>query len=131
MFFGLTVEKLFLIGVVGALLVGPERLPELSRRLAQGVQAAKAALARTTARMRDEMGPEFDEVDWQKLDPRQYDPRRIVREALLEPVSSFQPLPPPLPAAEAATDGAAAPSDAALSEPSPASQGAPPAPSAV
>lgn len=35
-------------------------------------------------RMREEMGPEFDEVDWQKLDPRQYDPRRIIREALMD-----------------------------------------------
>jgi hypothetical protein len=34
--------------------------------------------------MKDEMGPEFDEVDWKKLDPRQYDPRRIIREALLD-----------------------------------------------
>src|SRR4051812_33495770 len=32
--------------------------------------------------MREELGPEFDEIDWRKLDPRQYDPRRIVREAL-------------------------------------------------
>jgi sec-independent protein translocase protein TatB len=34
-------------------------------------------------RMKEEMGPEFDDVDWQKLDPRQYDPRRIIRDALL------------------------------------------------
>ena len=37
-------------------------------------------------RMREEMGPEFDEVDWKKLDPRQYDPRRIIREALVDDV---------------------------------------------
>ena len=35
-------------------------------------------------RLREEMGPDFDDVDWKKLDPRQYDPRRIIREALLE-----------------------------------------------
>ena len=29
------------------------------------------------------MGPEFDDVDWKALDPRQYDPRRIVRDALM------------------------------------------------
>jgi sec-independent protein translocase protein TatB len=34
--------------------------------------------------MKDEMGPEFDDVDWKKLDPRQYDPRRIIREALID-----------------------------------------------
>ena len=33
--------------------------------------------------VREDFGDEFD-VDWQKLDPRQYDPRRIVREALAE-----------------------------------------------
>jgi sec-independent protein translocase protein TatB len=34
--------------------------------------------------MREEMGPDFDDIDWKKLDPRQYDPRRIIREALIE-----------------------------------------------
>jgi sec-independent protein translocase protein TatB len=31
------------------------------------------------------MGPEYDDIEWKSLDPRQYDPRRIIREALLEP----------------------------------------------
>ncbi len=35
-------------------------------------------------RMREELGPDFDDMDWKKLDPRQYDPRRIIREALQE-----------------------------------------------
>ncbi len=34
--------------------------------------------------MREELGPDFDDMDWKKLDPRQYDPRRIIREALQE-----------------------------------------------
>jgi sec-independent protein translocase protein TatB len=42
--------------------------------------------------MREEMGPEFDEVDWRKLDPRQYDPRRIIREALADE-DATQPMP--------------------------------------
>jgi sec-independent protein translocase protein TatB len=36
------------------------------------------------------MGPEFDDIDWQQFDPRQYDPRRIVREALLDDDASGQ-----------------------------------------
>lgn len=35
-------------------------------------------------RMREEMGPDFDDIDWKQLDPRQYDPRRIIRDALLD-----------------------------------------------
>jgi len=34
--------------------------------------------------MKDELGEGFEDLDWKKLDPRQYDPRRIIREALLE-----------------------------------------------
>ena len=44
-------------------------------------------------RMREEMGPEFDEVDWKKLDPRQYDPRRIIREALVDDGGAGPPRP--------------------------------------
>lgn len=84
MFFGLTIEKLLLIGVVAAMLIGPERLPRYAESLARLVTRVREMLQGARTRMRDEMGPEFDEVDWRKLDPRQYDPRRIIREALLE-----------------------------------------------
>lgn len=84
MFFGLTIEKLLLIGVIAALLVGPERLPRYAEGLARLTGRVREFLRGAQGRMRDEMGPEFDEVDWRKLDPRQYDPRRIIREALLD-----------------------------------------------
>jgi len=32
----------------------------------------------------NELGEGFEDLDWKKLDPRQYDPRRIIREALTE-----------------------------------------------
>ncbi|MCC4249477.1 twin-arginine translocase TatA/TatE family subunit [Microbacterium testaceum] len=84
MFFGLTIEKLLLIGVIAALIIGPERLPRYAESLARLTKRAKETMQGAKTRMRDEMGPEFDEVDWRKLDPRQYDPRRIIREALLD-----------------------------------------------
>ena len=92
MFFGLTIEKLLLIGVIAALLIGPERLPRYAESLARLTTRAREMLQGARTRVRDEMGPEFDEVDWKKLDPRQYDPRRIIREALLDdaPVASVQ-----------------------------------------
>lgn len=92
MFFGLTIEKLLLIGVVAALIIGPERLPRYAEQLAHLARRARDMLQGARSRMRDEMGEEFDEVDWRKLDPRQYDPRRIIREALLEdaPVKTVQ-----------------------------------------
>lgn len=84
MFFGLTIEKVLLIAVIAAVLIGPERLPRYAEGLAGLAKRAREMLQGARTRMRDEMGPEFDEVDWRKLDPRQYDPRRIIREALLD-----------------------------------------------
>lgn len=82
--FGLTFEKLLLIGVIAAVLIGPERLPKVAETFARIVRRAGEYLRDTKGRMRDEIGPEIDDVDWRKLDPRQYDPRRIIRDALFE-----------------------------------------------
>ena len=82
--FGLTFEKLLLIGVIAVFVLGPERLPGYAAKLAQLVRTLRDMANGAKDRMRDEMGPEFDDVDWKKLDPRQYDPRRIIREALLD-----------------------------------------------
>ncbi|MFE6734274.1 twin-arginine translocase TatA/TatE family subunit [Microbacterium sp. NPDC057650] len=99
--FGLTFEKLLLIGVVAVLIVGPERLPALAEKFAKFVRQAGEYIRDTKGKMRDEMGPEIDDIDWRKLDPRQYDPRRIIREALLDEPT------PAAPAAAAATAVAA------------------------
>jgi len=82
--FGLTFEKLFLIAIIAVILLGPDRLPYYASQLARLVRSLRDMATGARERMREEMGPEFDEIDWKKLDPRQYDPRRIIREALIE-----------------------------------------------
>lgn len=77
-------DKLFVIALIAILLLGPTRLPVYASRLAQLVRTVRGMADQARERMRDEMGDEFADVDWQKLDPRQYDPRRIIRDALLE-----------------------------------------------
>ncbi|GAA1992533.1 Sec-independent protein translocase TatB [Microbacterium pumilum] len=90
MFFGLTIEKLLLIGVVAAFVVGPERLPRYAEALAAATKRAREWLSTARTRVKDEMGDDFEDLDWRTLDPRQYDPRRIIREALLDDA----PVPP-------------------------------------
>ena len=82
--FGLTFEKLLVIGVIAVFLLGPERLPYYASQLARLVKSIRGMADGAKDRMREEMGPDFDDIDWKKMDPRQYDPRRIIREALLE-----------------------------------------------
>ncbi|HET8927402.1 MAG TPA: Sec-independent protein translocase TatB [Microbacterium sp.] len=84
MFMGITFEKLLLIGVLAAFLIGPERLPRAAEALSRWVKRGREYLRGAQGRLRDEMGSDFDDVDWRRLDPRKYDPRRIIREALLD-----------------------------------------------
>ena len=70
--------------VVALLVIGPERMPEYSAKLARMVRQLKGLADAATMQLREQMGPEFDNVDWKQYDFRQYDPRRIVREALMD-----------------------------------------------
>ena len=92
--FGLSFEKLFIIAVIAVFLLGPDRLPYYASQLARLTRSLRDLANGAKDRMREEMGPDFDDVDWKKLDPRQYDPRRIIREALIddEPVPVVKPV---------------------------------------
>jgi sec-independent protein translocase protein TatB len=88
--FGLTIEKLLVIGIIALFLIGPDRLPAYSAQFGRLVRQLRDMASGAKDRMRDELGPDFDDMDWKKLDPRQYDPRRIIREALQESPASAE-----------------------------------------
>jgi len=91
---GLTFEKLVVIAVFAALILGPERLPHYAAKLAELVRAVRSFTDTAKARAVEQLGPEFEQTDWTKLDPRRYDPRRIVQEALApdEPSPTVAPI---------------------------------------
>ena len=109
MFFGLTIEKLLLIGIVAGLLIGPERLPRYVESLTKFAKRAREYVSSAKTKMKDELGSDFDDVDWRTLDPRQYDPRRIIREALLDDA--------PVPTVRAASAAAAVATASAFTKP--------------
>ncbi len=81
--------------VVALLVIGPDRMPEYSAKLAKLVKQVRGLADAAKVQLREQMGPDFDDVDWKQYDPRQYDPRRIVREALMDYGSDDgQPAPP-------------------------------------
>lgn len=79
--FGLTVEKLFLVALVAAVIIGPRRLPDYAARAAVMLRRATAFAVDARHRVEDETGVAGIREDWRSLDPRRYDPRRIIREA--------------------------------------------------
>ncbi|MDO8106895.1 Sec-independent protein translocase TatB [Isoptericola sp. b441] len=70
-------SELLVLLVLAAVVVGPERLPRYAAQLGRLVRDVRAYLATARERVVEETG-----LDWEELDPRRYDPRRIVREAL-------------------------------------------------
>ena len=74
--------ELLILVLVAIVVIGPERMPEYARQLRAFVVRGRDLFRDSKATIKREVG---EEVDWAQLDPRQYDPRRIVREALNEP----------------------------------------------
>jgi sec-independent protein translocase protein TatB len=113
--FGINGGELLILFVVAALVIGPERLPGYAEQLGQWVRRGRVFLRDAKARVDEELGEEAKDMDWAALDPRRYDPRRIVREALLDdplpparPVTRPGAAPASRPATTAARGGAAA-----------------------
>ncbi|MEY4742173.1 MAG: hypothetical protein RL672_923 [Actinomycetota bacterium] len=79
--FGISGEKLLILGLLAAVVLGPERLPYYAQQLAKLVKSLKRFADGAKDQLSAEVG---EDLDWKKLDPRQYDPRRIIREALTD-----------------------------------------------
>jgi sec-independent protein translocase protein TatB len=98
--FGISGEKLLILGLIAIFVLGPDKLPHYAQQLARLVKSLKKMAEGAKGQLQNEIG---EEVNWKQLDPRQYDPRRIIREALSEtepvnpvaslnkPVTKFQP----------------------------------------
>ena len=82
--FGLSSEKIVILLVLALFILGPERLPQYAKSFANFIKKMRKLANSAQEQMKDELGEGFEDLDWKKLDPRQYDPRRIIREALLE-----------------------------------------------
>jgi sec-independent protein translocase protein TatB len=104
--FGINGPEFILLLLIGILVIGPQRLPEYTQKLANLVREVRRMASGAREQIKEEVGIDIDDVDWKKYDPRQYDPRRIIKEALLE--DDTKPVSAGGPAAVAAAASAAA-----------------------
>ena len=68
-------EFLILI-VLAVVILGPERLPEYAAKLAQGVRKLRVMAEGAKVTLKDQLGPEYQDINWRQYDPRQYGRRR-------------------------------------------------------
>ncbi len=117
--------EVVLLMLIAVFVLGPDRLPEYAAKLARGIRQLRVMAEGAKGQLKDQLGPEYEDINWQQYDPRQYDPRRIVREALLDPleeavapirdeIGSVQSAASALKNGSPATDGAAVAGAAAV-----------------
>lgn len=88
--FGIGLPELIIIIIVGLVVLGPERLPELARQLGTFVRDVR----RMYGNLRSQLGPEFDEIEQGIRELRTLDPRQQVRDygrTLLSDLSTDAP----------------------------------------
>jgi sec-independent protein translocase protein TatB len=96
--FGVGPMELAVLAIVAVIVVGPERLPGFARQAAQMIRTLRDLSTGARQQLRDELGPEFADVDLRNLNPRtavrrvlfdddfdfdSLDPRRRMRDAVL------------------------------------------------
>ncbi len=84
MFLGINGSELLVLAILAVVILGPEKLPEYAAQLARLVKELRRMATGAKEQLREEVGDDIADMDWRKLDPRQYDPRRIIKEALLD-----------------------------------------------
>ncbi|MCC3273941.1 Sec-independent protein translocase TatB [Arthrobacter zhangbolii] len=107
---GINGYEFIILAIIAVVILGPERLPEYASQLARLVREVRRMATGAREQLREEVGPEIDQVDWRKMDPRQYDPRRIIKEALLDDFDDTAKPAAARPAAPAPAGPGAAPS---------------------
>lgn len=84
MFLGINGSELIVLAVLAVVILGPEKLPEYAAQLARLVKELRRMATGAKEQLREEVGDDIADMDWHKLDPRQYDPRKIIKDALLD-----------------------------------------------
>jgi sec-independent protein translocase protein TatB len=95
--FGMGWAEIFLIGVVGVIVFGPDKLPDFARQAARFVRTVRSMAQDAKNDLGRELGHDLSGLELKSLDPRE-----MVRRTLLDDSSAAAPLPyeqnPELPA---------------------------------
>jgi len=62
--------ELMVLAVVGLIVLGPDRLPGLAKDAARMIRTLRDLAQGARTQLRDELGPEFADVDLRNLNPR-------------------------------------------------------------
>ncbi|MFC5268920.1 sec-independent translocase [Kribbella qitaiheensis] len=76
--FDIGIPELLVIGLVAVLVFGPDRLPEFARTAARLLGQVRSIVANAQRDLREELGPDFANLDVRELDPRTFVRKRLL-----------------------------------------------------
>ena len=77
--FGIGLLELVVIAVLGVMVVGPDKMPDLARQAAALLKSAKRATESVRDELRENLGPDYADLELTDLHPR-----TLVRKHVLE-----------------------------------------------
>jgi sec-independent protein translocase protein TatB len=83
--FGVGLPELAVIALVAVLVFGPDRLPDLAKQAGRMVRRAKQFADAARDELREELGPEYADLELRDLDPR-----TIVRKHIIEAMNDAE-----------------------------------------
>jgi Sec-independent protein translocase protein TatA len=107
----LSPEKIFLLGVIALVVLGPNRLPEAARSLGRAMAHLRRMSASFQAEVRDALAEPTEALTTAAKEFNPVEIRRTVRDAVS---STFAPIPASEPIAAPSPDATAAPDDPSL-----------------
>jgi sec-independent protein translocase protein TatB len=93
--FGVGLTELAVIAFVAVIVFGPDKLPELARQAGQFLRQVRKMANTARDDLRNELGPEYADLELRDLDPRAIVRRHII-EAMEEPDERAQAVRPGL-----------------------------------
>jgi len=82
--FGVGVPEIAVLLVVAVIVFGPDRLPDMARQAARMIHTLRGFARNAQNELRDELGPEYADLQLRDLDPRTI-VRKHIMEAMNEP----------------------------------------------
>jgi sec-independent protein translocase protein TatB len=101
--------ELLVLALVGLIVIGPDKLPGLARDAARMLRTLREMATGARSQLREELGPEFADIDLRSLNPRtaiqrallgdedlsELNPRNMLHDALSDETAPPPVAPPP------------------------------------
>jgi sec-independent protein translocase protein TatB len=85
--FDLSITKLLALAVIALIIFGPNELPRIARQAGRALRDLRQIAEGAKADLREGLGPEFQDFDFQDLNPKRFVAKHLLEESATETAS--------------------------------------------